>query len=312
MGKKIGILIKFIIFNAILVICLLAANKVLRNKEYEGCQDMFVKWKPAHADIVFIGNSHQFCTIDTDLLYSDYGIESYMLASSAQTVPMSYYAAMEAIELRQPDVICFEVSYCANDFMTVEGMDHCFFDGFPRCEARKEALEDLIDPEDRIYYLLPIGLFHSRWKDLTEADYSGFPVSERGTYHQNTLYINQDIPVVEKDEIYPMPGEMERYLRMLIELCEEKNVKLILYAAPFNGMFPGEEGSMQDLGMRQRIFNHVGVVAEEYGVEYHNLFYEIDAIGINNETDWADSQHFNIFGQYRLTKYMMESGYLGY
>ncbi|MBP5762863.1 MAG: hypothetical protein J6W48_07815, partial [Lachnospiraceae bacterium] len=90
-------------------------------------------------------------------------------------------------------------------------------------------------------------LFHSRWKELTEADYSGFPVSERGTYRKDTLYVNQDIPVVEEDEIFPMPGECERYLRMMIELCEEENVKLILYAAPFNGLYQGEVGSMQDL-----------------------------------------------------------------
>lgn len=312
MRKKIGLLIKFIIFNAILALCLIGANLVLRNKEYEGCQDMFVKWKPDHADIVFIGNSHQFCTIDTDLLYSEYGIESYMLASSAQTVPMSYYAAKEAIELKHPDVICFEVSYCANDFMTVEGMDHCFFDGFPVCEARKEALEDLIDPEERIYYLLPLGLFHSRWKELTEADYSGFPVSERGAYHMENVYVNRDIPVVESDDIYPIPGEMENYLRKLIDLCEEENVKLILYAAPFNGLYPDDEGCMQDLAMRQRIFNHVGAVAAERGVEYHNLFYEIDKLGIDNTTDWADSQHFNALGQAKMTRYMKESGYLGY
>lgn len=312
MRKKFGIFVKFIIFNAILLLLLAGADKVLRNKEYEGAQDMFVKWNPARADIVFIGNSHQFCTIDTDLLYSRYGIESYMLATSAQTVPMSYYAAKEAIELKKPRVIVFEVAYCANDFMTVPGMDHCFFDGFPRCEARKEALEDLIDPEDRIYYILNLGLFHSRWKDLTEADYSGFPVSSRGAYHLYNVYVNQDIPVVGEDEIYPMPGEMERYLRMMIELCEEENVKLILYAAPFNGMYPGEEGSIQDLEMREMIFNHVGIVAAEYGTEYHNLFYELDEIGIDNETDWADSQHFNALGQAKLTKYMAEHGYLGY
>ena len=312
MGKKIRLIIKFIIFNAILFVLLTGANKVLRNKEYEGAQDMFAKWNPGRADIVFVGNSHQFCTIDPDLLYTEYGIESYMLASSAQTVPMSYYAAMEAIELKHPRVICFEVSYCANDFMTVPGMDHCFFDGFPRCNARKEALDDLVDPEERIYYLLPLGLFHSRWKDLTEDDYSGFPVSERGTYHMYNVYVNSEIPVVDRDDIYPMPGEMEHYLRMMIELCEKEDVKLILYAAPFNGMYPGEEGSIEDLLTRERIFNHVAAVADEYGVEYHNLFYEIDRLGIDDTTDWADSQHLNALGQAKLTRYMMTNGYLGY
>lgn len=312
MKKFFAVAVKFILFNAVLAICLLGATGVLRNKEYEGAQDMFAKWKPEHADIVFIGNSHQFCTIDTDLLYSEYGIESFMLSSSAQTVPMSYYAAKEAIELRHPDVICFEVSYCANDFNTVKGMDHCFFDGFPNCKAKYEALNDLIDPEERIYFLLPLGIFHSRWKELTEEDYSGFPVSERGTYRMTNVYVNSEIPVVDEDDLYPVPGEMERYLRMMIDLCEEEDVKLILYVAPFNGQFPGEEGSIEDLKIRERIFNHVGAIAKECGVEYHNLFYELDELGIDNETDWADSQHFNCLGQVKMTRYMMDNGYLGY
>ncbi len=126
------------------------------------------------------------------------------------------------------------------------------------------------------------------------------------------VYVNLEIPVVDEDDLYPVPGEMERYLRMMIDLCEEEDVKLILYVAPFNGQFPGEEGSIEDLKIRERIFNHVGAIAKECGVEYHNLFYELDELGIDNETDWADSQHFNCLGQVKMTRYMMDNGYLGY
>ena len=43
MGKKIRLIIKFIIFNAILFILLTGANKVLRNKEYEDIPNIYNK-----------------------------------------------------------------------------------------------------------------------------------------------------------------------------------------------------------------------------------------------------------------------------
>ena len=172
MKKKIINTILFLSFLAGLFVILFRADFVLRQKEYAGAQYMFANLEPDTVDVVFIGNSHQFCSINTEILYYEYGIDSFMLASSAQTVPMSYYAAMEAIELQHPDMIVFEVSYCANDFRTVsDEMSHCFFDGMPNCEAKGLAIQDLIDKEDWINYYIPLGLYHSRWKELEEDDY---------------------------------------------------------------------------------------------------------------------------------------------
>lgn len=310
MGKVIKNVILFLIFNIFLFVTLAGMNTVLRNKEYEGPQDMFGKWNPEHADMVFIGNSHQFCSINTDLLYEEYGIEAFMLATSAQTVPMSYYAAMEAIELYRPDTIVFEVSYVANDFRTLNGMDHCFFDGFPRCETRKKALDDLISKEEQIYYLLPLGMYHSRWKELTETDFSGFPVSSRGNFYSDHIANNGDIPIAKKTDVEAMPAEMEKYFKMLIDLCKAEDVNLIMYVAPFNGIYVGDEDSEEDVLWRQSIFNYAGEVAKENDVEFYNLFYELEHIGIDNSYDWMDTQHFNCYGQEKFTRYMVEKGYI--
>lgn len=308
--KKFKYVLMFFIFNILLFTVLVSMNYVFRNKEYEGAQDLFKKWNPEHADIVFIGNSHQFCSISTDLLYNEYGIESYMLATSAQTIPMSYYAAMEAIELHKPDRIVLEVSYTANDFRTLEGMDHCFFDGFPRCRARSLALKDLIEPKDRIYYLIPLGMFHNRWKELTKEDFGKFNLSERGSFVNTDVCANFEIPMVGEDEKEPMPPEMEKYMDMLVKLCEENDVELIMYAAPFNGLYD-DEGSRADVKGRQRVFNYVGEYCQKKNVEYHNLFHEFSHIGIDANKDWRDTQHFNLSGQEKFTRYMVESGYLG-
>ena len=291
-------------------VVILAISYVLREKEGTNIQDNFKQLEPDSVDMIFIGSSHQFCTINPDLLYEEYGINSFMLATSAQTIPMSYYATMEAIELQHPKAIVLEALYCTNDFRTVTPeMSHTFFDGMPRCEARKLAIEDLIEPEEQIYYYLNLGRYHTRWKDLGQKDFMSNLNSPRGRYYSEETKYNWQIPVISKDEKEPMPEEMLKYLDMLVELCKENKVELIMYVAPFNSLYD-EENTREDLFRRQRIFNWLEDYTGEKGLRYYNLFYEIPEMNLDGMTDYKDSQHFNCYGQEKVTRYMAEKGYL--
>lgn len=308
---KLRLILQYGIFLVLLGLLLLRVNYVFREKELAFAQDNFAALEKDSVDVVFIGTSHQFCSIDPDLLWEEYGINSFMLATSAQTLPMSYYAAMEAIELQHPKTIILELLYATNDFRTVTPeMSHTFFDGMPNCKARTLALEDLIPKEDRIYYHLNLGAYHTRWKDLKEKDFLSNRTAPRGRYYTEEISYNWIIPVIPETEKEPMSEEMLKYLNMTVDLCKENDVELIFYVAPFNSLY-ADDDTREDLYRRQRIFNWITDYAAEKGIEYHNLFYELPAIGLNGETDYKDSQHLNCHGQEKLTRYMAEQGYLG-
>lgn len=300
----------FLTFAALLLLELFWLSEILQKKEASGVQTKFAKYKKDSVDTVFIGNSHQYCSINPDLLKEEYGLETFMLATAAQTVPMSYYAAMEAVEFQHPSRIIFEVSYCANDFRTVTPeMSHYFFDGMPRCKARRLALDDLIE-EGRIYFELPLGTYHGRWKELSQADFGGETVSDRGGVHYEEVVYNNEIPLVDVEETLPMPEEMEKYMDLLVEYCKSQQIELILYVAPFNTLYAGDDAMLEDLLRRERIFNYVGEYAMERDIEFHNLFYELDGIGLDGMTDWMDRQHLNCNGQAKFTRYVADMGYV--
>lgn len=310
--KIIKNLILSVIFLFLLVLLLGRIMYVFRDKRDNWRQDNFAQLPKDSVDVVFIGNSHQFCSVNADLLYDEYGINSFMLATPAQTVPMSYYAAMEAIELQHPDAIVFEVLYCANDFRTVlPELSHAFFDGMPHCQAKREGITDLIEEDQRIYYYLNFGRYHSRWKELGEEDFQSDLTSPRGTFYSDVIEPNWSIPVISRDEKKEMPEEMLKYLEMMVELCRENDVKLIWYVAPFNAL-KDETAFYEDIFERQRVFNWVGDYAEEKGIPFYNLFYEIDEIGFDWERDFLDTQHLNCYGQEKLTRYMADRGYFDY
>lgn len=307
--KNIILTALFLILSTILISRIMY---VCREKSDNWRQDNFSRLPKDSIDVIFIGTSHQFCSINTDLLYDEYGINGFMLATSAQTIPMSYYATMEAIEFQHPDAIVFEVLYCTNDFRTVTPeMSHTFFDGMPLCRAKIEAINDLIEEEQRVYYYLNFGRYHNRWKDLKEEDFQSDLTSPRGTYFNDEIMPNWSIPVISREEKQEMPEEMFRYLKMIVELCRENNIKMIWYVAPFNSM-SDDDASRMDLFRRQRIFNQMEDYAAEQGIPYYNLFYEIDRIGFDLNKDFMDSQHLNCYGQEKLTRYMADMGYFNY
>jgi len=301
-----------ILVLALLFVLVFRLNYVMRNKEYASIQDNFAHYKAEDVDIVFIGPSHCFCGIDPNYLADAYGIESFMLSTSAQTVPMSYYAAMEAIELKHPKKIVMEVSYCANDFRTVEtGMSHAFFDGMPRCKARKLAIEDLIEKEDRMNYYFTLSAYHTRWKEMTEEDFRSNLTAPRGEYYSEDVAKMYPIPVVDPRETEPMPEEMEKYMDKLVDLCRENDTELILFCVPFGIQYDAPD-RIADVEQRERIFNYIADYAKRKEVRYYNLFQELDNLhraGLNDETDWKDTQHLNRFGQTKLTDYMASRGY---
>ena len=306
--RPIGIILVLVL----LFVILSRLTYVMRNKEYASVQDNFKKYDPEEVDIVFVGPSHCFCGIDPNYLYEGFGIESYMLSTSAQTVPMSYYAAMEAIELKHPKKIVMEVSYCANDFRTVDaGMSHAFFDGMPRCTARKLGIEDLIEKEDRMNYYFPLAAYHSRWKELTEEDFRSNLTAPRGEYYTEDVAKMYPIPVVSPSEKEPMPEEMEKYMDKLVDLCRENDTELILFCVPFGIQYDAPD-RIEDVQQRERIFNYIADYAAEKEVRYYNMFNELNNLyraGFNDETDWKDTQHLNRFGQAKLTGYMASRGY---
>lgn len=313
--KKVKHIINFIIFAVVLGLALIYTNYVFRDKELTGAQDAFKKIPASEVDMVFIGNSHQFCTISPQILHDEYGINSFMLATSSQTFAMSYYAAMEAIELKKPSTIVMEVCYAHFDGKTVEDElnsfeKHSFFDGMPMCKARTEGFKDILSKEEYLYYLFPIGLYHSKWKELTKEDFAGYKCDERGGMHFDERGINWELPVCDKDYLVEIPEINQDYLQRIIDLCKANNVRLILYAAPYNTLDMSDEYATKALLDQEGCINFVGEIAKSQGVEFFNLFYEYDDMKFDDGTDWMDPQHLNENGQIKATRYIADKGYL--
>ena len=299
-----------LIFLALVIFGVIRLQYVTRDKENARMWDNFKALDKKSVSVFFVGNSHSFCSINPDLLYEEYGLDSFMLSSSGQTLAMDYYAIEEAIRYQCPETIYLEMSYAIHDWNTIsDEMSHMFFDGMPLNKIKVAAVRELIDEDNRIYFYIPLGQFHSRWTYLTADDYADDRTSPRGRYYSEHTEGNWQIEVCSVTYKEEIPENAVYYMDLIAELCEKNDIKLILYTVPYNSLWPSEE-SQATLTNSQGIYNSLYDYATEKGLEYYNLFNEVDEIGLDYSSDFLDSQHFNCYGQDKFTRYMADKGYI--
>lgn len=252
--------------------------------------------KPNSVDTVFIGSSHVYCGIDVNILNHEYGMNSIMLATTSQTMDLSYYAAMAAIEMQHPKTIVLEVFGMRADAEQSELASRSLLNDLPNwSRAKYLAARNAVNPA--YYYYYPIAEVHSNWWKISSSDLIP-QIPKRGERY--SLYSDTVVPVeewetIDKSVTAALPSISKMWLEEIVDICEKNGVELVLYTIPF-----------PSTAKQQAIFNGLADFAEERGIEYYNLLGEYEKVGINAHTDFMDDHHLNRSGQEKVTRYLAE------
>ncbi len=278
------------------VFCILfsGVTYVLRHKGEAEIPLSFYEEEKNSLDIVFIGSSHSMCSIFPMDLYNDWGIASYVFASSAQVTAQSYYQLQAALEWQTPKLIVLDVSGVTYDSkIGSEEYTHVQIDNMKFSMVKYEAVFDLFEPEDRLEYIFNIIRFHTRWKEIEKEDFLPVTSLTKGAVVSTTtkeqVFENTVLPE-DKVELYEVA---DTYLRKSIELCQEKDIAVLLYNAP-------SCASVQSILQ----YNKVADIAEEYGLQYVNSLYLTEEIDLDPATDFRDASHCNAYGAKKVTGYL--------
>lgn len=307
-AKTIKEVVSTILFVVLIILILNVLQFITRDKTSSTMFDRFRQLDKDSVSVFFVGNSHSFCSIDTDLLYDRYGLDSFMLSASGQSIAMSYYAIKEACKYQKPETVYLEMSYAVHEWDVInDEMSHMFFDGMPLDSVKIEAVRDLIEEENRLSFYLPMLQFHSRFDSLNKEDYSFGDLSARGRFYSDSIWECEKLEFPEEFVPKDPPENIVKYMDLIVELCRENNIELILYTVPYN---PEAQGYNQQYYDDVCVYYGLSEYAAKNNLEYHNLFEEIDEIGIDYSKDFKDLQHFNCYGQEKFTEYMVEKGYI--
>lgn len=280
------------------------ASDLLMHKQIEGRWNMTAKvygyfnQEPDTLDVVFFGSSHMYCSLDPNLLEEQTGLRSYIFATQQQPLWITYHYMVEALKTQAPEIMVVEV-YMASEMVNYmdEGTNHTAIDPFPLSLNKIQMIRAAVPKGEQRFYLFDIMKYHGRWEELEITDFDR-------TYEQETDpdkgYVR--LSEVAKDVVFEDvssvtearvgTGKSLAYIEKMIDLTEEKGIRLVLIKAPSNAT--AEE---------KKFYNGVANLATERGVEFidYNSYAWYQELGLNLATDFYDQRHLNESGMKKFT-----------
>ena len=290
------VLIFIFILSGIIRILLLKGDQLMY-----GVKSFFKDNSNRYTDVLFVGSSHVHYGIDTTVLYKNYGIASYNLASSLATFWSMYFYIKETIQYQKPSLLIVDVFTINRDDESIvsDNIIDRFSLGVPLSFNKVNAIM-LEGKKNMLHnYINPLYLFHNRYDGLNYADFLRYKGRDRYKYYKLNL-IRYNIPksvyepniknIKERIKLY---SKSEDYYLKIIKLSIENNIPILFIVIPY---------SLNEKD--QKMFNEAERIAEEYNVPFINFNLDYDDYNLNFSEDFYDGGHLNYKGAAKFTRYL--------
>lgn len=300
------ILVVIVSFTVLMILLVYYLGTVLLIQDDSGGGFYSFYREKAPIDVIVFGSSHAACTVNNAILYEEAGIASYTLSAGSQPLPLTYYYMKEAFSVQKPKVALVETLMLDTEKPDEQTGKYTFPEGsFYRSvlsmrwsPAYLSMIAELnrwydIPEETRNNYLWKWPIIHSRYKDLSYDDAHHVRTYIRGYKGDNSVG-KGEVPKITEDcaELNEITTE---YLKKIIRLCEENDVKLIFFTAPYP--CTENETAIQNSGEK---------IADEVGVPFINYNKKYDELHLDFSTDLRDdADHLNNAGAAKVTRALM-------
>lgn len=253
---------------------------------------------PDH-DVVFIGDCEVYENFSPQLLYDEYGINSYIRGSAQQLIWQSYYLLEDTLKYETPDVVIFNVLSMKYDLPQHEAYNRMTLEGMRWSESKVNSIKaSMMEDEKFLDYVFPILRYHSRISEIGKSDFEYLfkkkPISHNGYYMRVDIKPAENVPdgVILAD--YQFGENSYKYLDMMTKLCKENGIRLILIKAPslYPYWYPEWEEQIEQY-------------AADNELEYINYLELIDETGLDFAYDTYDGGlHLNLSGAEKVTRHL--------
>ena len=307
-----GAFLRIVLFTGLFLVLFFFANKffmpeISRQNSYVKRRNFYDEPKNT-IETAVLGASIAFHSAIPMQMYEDYGISAYDFGSSGQPVLASYFWLREAYRLHGETLknVCMDVSILRKNekFEWYEAA----IDPMKLSPLKVQAVYEYNDDiNETITHLFPLFAYHSRWNSLAAIDFdrSGYAAEDylRGyffntstAYYENHEYDDMEIPNFNPeygDETVPFKTESLYYMQKIIDFCKEKNLNLIIYKTPGQGVGIPAHNTIQQL-------------ADKNGIPFFDFNFEpyLSEVGYVRATDNVDNGHLNFYGASKFTAWL--------
>lgn len=254
-------------------------------------------------DVLVVGTSMCYAGVNTNVLWTEYGIAAYDLCSAEQPFWVSYYALKEAFKTQRPRVVLLDAQPARyqEDYSKPARVVLSTY-GMRGIENRIGAIRACVaTPGEAADFLLGLPQVHGNYRQLTRVDFAYPPDNgQRGSSWKGYIELDE----VEKhvrpslvwdDACAPLNPRQEEYVRRIFALCQAEGVEIMLLGVP-----------IPDYDSDHLYYNALWKIAAEYGVGGLNYNDPTLRFGLKYASDFADWQHLNVHGSVVFTRRLGE------
>lgn len=252
-------------------------------------------------DLIFVGDCEVYENFSPAVLWEQYGINSYIRGSAEQYIFQSYYLLEDTLRYETPKAVVFNIQSLQFDASRSEAYNRMTLEGMRWSKYKVEAIRaSMTEGERFIDYVFPLLRYHSRWSELTTADFtylfSTKQVTHNGYYMRVDVRPAEDLPPVKPLGDYSFGARAWEYLDKIVECCRAHGVQLIFIKAP--SLYPHWYDQWDE---------QVVAYAQEQGVPYINFLQHLDEIGLDFSQDTYDGGlHMNLSGAEKCAAWLGE------
>lgn len=252
-------------------------------------------------DVIVVGSSHTFGSINPAILYDKYGIASFVLGAPGLSIKGSYYSCVEALKTQSPKIIIVDITGYDKDEEIDSELEYTplWIEGMSFSKNKYDMSKEIAG-SNWLPLVLEYPVIHTRYDgDLDKRDFLPYRGDEYHKYYKgNRIFWNTTTEFLESDYPYIEDiGEISditlEYLDKLIDLANEEETDIIFYVSPY---------FQED--WNQRGINAIGKYVGEKGATFLNLNSMRKRIGLDMEQDMADKEHVNHLGQEKTSAYL--------
>ncbi|MCF0229368.1 MAG: QueT transporter family protein [Parasporobacterium sp.] len=288
-------------FIAAMLIILTYALFVLTPKYIYGICSMYNYYSvPAGTvDVLAVGTSLTYTNLNTNILWNEYGIACYDLATAEQPFWSTYAYLKEALRVQKPKLVLLDIKAMTylDDKVDRTRTVLCSY-GILNPITRLQTIYECVEPEDFISFALGFPQVHTNYYKIKTSDFDVPPkYGNRGSswkgYVEKDETAAHDTPNINfefKTPNYVNEHEME-FFEKILQLCIDNDVEVILIGYP-----------NADYKHDHLYYCKAFEIAEQYGITGINYNLPENRPPIDYQTECADWQHLNISGSVKFTR----------
>lgn len=283
------------------------ADKVQKNL-YSDDADM------EQTEVALIGGSHAVNGFNPTVIWRNERIKSYNFSFSGEPVYLTYYYLKELLEKHQYKLVVFDLYYIGmkNRYFKRESFVFDVLRCMKWSPVKREFIRQCVPADQRKKYYLPLLAYHTRWSELTKADFLRQPDTKDDFWLGSEYYYERCgaepvsfEPWADPGEVASMPEYSEWYLRKVVELVQSHGSELLFVDLPHRY----NDANAPDTWVEDeyRTYNHAKQIAQEYGIHMVQFDGRIqEQIGFIPEQDMYNKGHMNIYGSEKVSAYLGE------